>query len=632
MKKSITLPPLAGGASSWPLGRSLLLLLLAGLLVYGNNYRGEFFFDDLEAIVNNSELRSLTPIGQLLKPRDNSPLAARPVAAISFALNYFAGGLDVRGYHLANNLLHLLTGLALFGLVRATLLLPRCAPEYGARADGYGLAVALLWLVHPLNSEAVDYLVCRTELLAGLFYLGTMFFAAMAFKGERPRRWLAAAVVACGLGMGSKEVMVSAPLMVLLHDRLFGAGSFGAALSRRRGFYAALAATWLVLGFYQLDSPRSESVLFHSEFVSVFDYLRTQLTVIVHYLRLCFWPHPLVMDCQDWPIVRELSPILIWPLLLLGGLGLATVAGIRRGAWWSLLGAWFFAILAPTSSFIPIVSEIVAERRMYLPLAAVVAGVVFLGDRLWRWAAGRYLPGRPLARLIPLLILSGIAVVLGVTTFVRNRDYRSEISIWSETAKARPGNFRAHVNLAVALMNEQRWAEAVPSYREAIRLFDNYLPLAELAGIYSRLGVVLTHLGNFPEAVAMHGKAMELAPGDAMFPYHLGNTYIAARDLVNAAAAFSKALALKADLSAAHGNLGLVLMQQGDLAGAEGHFRKLIELLPQASDSYLLYADFLGRQGRFYEAEKIYRLGLSRGVKPEEVLVAGLSRLPGPGR
>lgn len=607
MEKPVEVLAKVGRSLSSATWGCLLLLGLAGLLVYANNYQGEFIFDDFAAIVNNPEVQALSPVGPLLKPSVDSPLAARPVAAISFALNYAWGGLDVRGYHLVNNLIHLLAAWLLFGLVRCTLLLPRFAQTHGAGANGYGLVVALIWLVHPLNTEAVDYLVCRTELLVGVFYLATMFFAAMAFRRPRPRNCLAAAVAACALGMGSKEVMASAPLMVLLYDRLFVAGSFAAALRQRRGFYAALAATWLVVAFYQLDDPRRGSVLFDSAKLSILDYFRTQLTVIMHYLRLSFWPTHLVMDSQDWPVIREFSAALIVPLAVLGSAALLTVVGIFRGAWWSILGAWFFSILAPTSSFIPIVSEIVSERRMYLPLVSVIALVAFSADSLWRWMVGRYRLGNLAARLVPGLLLIGLLVILGSMTFTRNRDYRRESTIWAATVAERPGNSRAHFHLGLALMSERRWAEAMQSFKEVIRHYGDYIPDSKLAGEFSNIKAVTPN-------------------DDALICFDRGNTYLRGNDVENAAMAFDQAITLEPRFAAAYGKLGSILGQQGNTVEAEQYFRKALELAPQEVNSYLTLADLLSSQGRLDEAGFLYLLGIRRGVKPADELVGSFER------
>lgn len=588
-------------------GGALLLLALAALLVYSNNYQGEFIFDDFAAIVTNPGVHALSPVGPLLKPAADSPLAGRPLAAISFALNYAVGGLDVTGYHLVNNLIHLLSALLLFGLVRATLLLPRFAATYGAKANGYGLAVALIWAVHPLNTEAVDYLVCRTELLVGLFYLATMFLASMALRRDRPRNWLMAAVAACVLGMGSKEVMVSAPLMVLLYDRLFVAGTFAAALKQRRGFYAALAATWLVVAFYQMDDPRRGSVLFDSNKLTILDYFRTQLTVILHYLRLVFWPTPLVLDSQDWPLIKEFSSALIWPLAVLGSLAVATVVGIFSGYWWSILGAWFFAILAPTSSFIPIVSEIVSERRMYLPLAAVIVLVVFLADSLWRRLVKRYRLGNTGAQMVPGFILVVTVLILGTMTFARNGDYRQELTIWIANVADRPNNSRAHFHLGLALMTERRWSEAMLSFKEVVRHHGDYV--------------------DYSDPVADYGKRVIMPPlPEAMTLADRGNTYLRANDLENAAIAFDQAIIVDPNFSVAHSKLGSILRQQGDLAGADYYLRRALELDPSELKVYLVLADFLSSQNRLSEAGFLYFLAIRRGIKPEDELVSAFER------
>lgn len=594
-------------------------ILLIGLLIYANNYHGEFIFDDFPAIIDNPGVQSFSPLGNLLRPSPNTPLSARPVAAITFALNYAWGGLDVRGYHLVNNLIHILAALALFGLVRATLLLPRFAPVYRTRAEGYGLAVSLIWLAHPLNSEVVNYIVSRTESLVGFFYLLTMFCAATAFRAGKPRKWHVAAVTACGLGMASKEVMVSAPALVLLYDRMFAAGSFAAALRQRLGFYLALAATWLVVGFYQLDNPRADSVLFDSSWISVPDYLRTQLTVIVHYLKLSFWPRPLVLDSQDWPIVKNFSLQLLPSFTIVAALGTVTLAGLWRNSWWSILGVWFFCILAPTSSFIPIVTEIVSERRMYLPLAAIVILVVFTGDHLWRRIAGRLFPEESTGRLVPLVTLIILVATLGAMTFTRNYDYRTAVSIWADNVAKRPGNSRAQENLGKALVSAGRQTESIAPLREAIRLYPMDQPKHELAELYSILGAALSQAGNFQEAISMHRKAIELLPDDGLMHYHLGNAYLRTSDLGKAVESFKRAVTLIPDFPPAYGNLGLVLMQLGDSSGAEQNLRKLLDLAPMEINSYLLYADFLIRHNRPAEAVQIYQAGIDRGVGTDEL-------------
>src|SRR5262245_14945325 len=205
------------------------LLVLAGLLTYAPSISSPFIFDDAGAIVENTQVRELRP-SVALAPRRESPTAGRPIVNLSFAINYAVGGLSVAGYHMTNIALHLLCGLVLFGVVRHTLGLSAIPASLRHRADDLAFAVALLWVVHPLNSEVVDYLTQRTESMMALFYLLTIYCAIRAAAGPAasgrhlPRSsqlWSVAAVVCCALGMASKESMVTAPVVVLLYDRIF---------------------------------------------------------------------------------------------------------------------------------------------------------------------------------------------------------------------------------------------------------------------------------------------------------------------------------------------------------------------------------------------------------------------------
>lgn len=582
-------------------------LVLAALLVFSNNYSGEFIYDDYDTIVDNPEIKTFSPLWSPLWITHMTPISGRPTIALTFALNYAFGGMEVFGYHLVNNIIHLLVGLTLFGIILATLQLPRFAPKYGQRATGLALAVTLPWLIHPLQTEAVDYITQRTETLTGLLYLLTIFGAIKAFTSDSPGRWRSAAVAACALGMGGKEIMVSAPLMVLFYDRLLVTGSYREALRKRRGFYVCLAATWVILGLLQLNAPHGSAVRldgFGELNVTPFDYFRTQLGVIVHYLQLAFWPHPLALSYQDLPILREFTPQLMLPATILATLVGLTLWGLYRGQWWSLLGLWFFAIISPSSSIIPMPYEIATERRMYLPLAALIIVVVFSVDHLWAKLCGKLAPGRSWLRYGAGAVLVVIVPAMGYATWLRNGDYRTAVGIWRDTVATRPGNFHALESLGKALMEEGRLEEAIEPFQEAVRL------KSDDAELFSNLGSALAQAGRFSEAVAMHRKALALEPDSAIDHYHLGNTYLRANDLGNAALIFRQTLSLDPNSYSAHGNLGMVLKQQGDLAGAAEHFEKLLRLMPQDVIGYKLLADVRVAQKRTDEAVRLYREAL----------------------
>ena len=595
--------------------------MAAGLLAYANNWQGEFNFDDFDTVVDNPTLRTLPAFWDSLWAGPNSPntpLSGRPVVAFTFALNFLAGGLDVWGYHLVNNLCHLLAGLALFALLRQALLSPRFVERFRPMANGYALAVALLWLLHPLHTEAVNYLSQRTEVMMGLFALLTLMAAGAAARAALPGPWYGLSVVSCLLGMGCKEVMAVVPLLVLLLDRLLVGGSLRQVLVRRRWFYLALAATWGALVVFQLNSSRASTLRFDLPDLSPMDYLRTQLGVVVHYLRLVFWPWPLVLDSQDWPIAHRFSLELLPPALILGAMLMATAYGVWRSSWWSLPGALFFLTLAPTSSLLPVYTEIVAERRMYLPLAAVLVVVVFALDA---WERRWVVPNR-LQQGLAWGTVALIAVVFGGLTRQRNLDYRTSVGLWQDSVAKRPGNSRAYNNLGEALVREGRLALAVQPFREAARLKTKDGEVHSL----SNLGATLAALGQFDEALAAHRQALALTPQDAVAHYDYGNTLLRVGDQAGARAAFERAIELNPNLFQAHGNLGLLLMQEGDLAGAESHLQTLLRLMPQLGSGQMFLGDLRLKQGRRAEALALYRE--AQALQPDSPEVAErLSRL-----
>jgi hypothetical protein len=197
------------------------VVIIAGVFaVYANSISAPFLFDDGPAIAHNPTIRSLWPLwGPLNPPATGAGVTGRPVVNLTLAVNYAVGGLDVNGYRATNIALHALTALILLGLLRRTL---RCVPSLADRAEmGAGLA-ALLWAVHPLLTESVVCVVQRNEVLGGLFYLLTLYaFTRTTDGGARAVTWQIIAVAACLLGVASKEIVATAPLMVLLYDRTF---------------------------------------------------------------------------------------------------------------------------------------------------------------------------------------------------------------------------------------------------------------------------------------------------------------------------------------------------------------------------------------------------------------------------
>jgi protein O-mannosyl-transferase len=344
----------------WALGA----IVAAVFAAYASSVSAPFVFDDQLSIVENPTIRQLS-LAALVPPSGQGlTVEGRPLLNLSLALNYAISGLNAWSYHLLNVAIHLLAALTLFGLVRRTL-----AALNAPASTLISLSAALLWTLHPLQTESVTYLVQRTESLMGLFYLLTLYcFARGATTGNKTP-WFALSVVACALGMATKEVMVSAPLIVLLFDRTFIAGSFRDAWARRSRVHLALAATWLLLAVLVIGAGNRGGTIGTSAGVTWWQYAMCQARAIIHYLQLAVWPSPLIFDYgSDFVTFGEFAPFALLDLALLG----LTAWALWRRPVFGFLGAWFFVILAPTTSVVGGTRQMLAEHRMYLSLAALV--------------------------------------------------------------------------------------------------------------------------------------------------------------------------------------------------------------------------------------------------------------------
>jgi len=518
-KSAAHISPLSGAPSDessghaprhWATSLATIVIVLAGVAAYHNSLQGPFIFDDLTSIPENSTIRSLRPIWTALSPpKEGQAVQRRPIVNLSLAVNYAIGGLDVRGYHIFNLLVHILAALTLFGIIRRTLRLPAMPGHIAAAATPLAFAAALIWTVHPLATEAVTYIIQRTELLAGLFYLLTLYCLIRGASASRAVWWYVAAVVACALGMGSKEVVVSAPLIVLLYDRLFLCRTFKEVFRRRWGLYLALASTWALPAMLLVHGR--EAATGAAYWAALPSYALTQLAAVVGYLGLCFWPHPLIVDYGHLPTgAVSLNPAhAIIILLLLAG----TVLSFRKCPWGGFLGVWFFGILAPSSTIVPLVGQPIAEKRMYLPLAAVIVAAVIgayaLGRRLWQRLGLLDRPHNAAGRIVALALAGAVALTLGVVTVRRNADYHSVISIWHDTVEKCPDNYRAWYNRGRTYLDIGKPELAFADFTRAIQLNPDYTEA------YSNRAIVYDSNGLHKRAIEDLDKAIDLDPNYA---------------------------------------------------------------------------------------------------------------------
>ena len=574
-----------------------LLLIAAGVLVYLNSFSGAFIFDDEEIIIPNPHIRKLWPPWESMSAPSEISLRDRPIVSYTLATNYALGGLDVWGYHALNLAIHILTALILFGIIRRTFLNPNLQTRYGHTATLLSFSIALIWLVHPLQTESVTYISQRSESLCGLFYLLTLycFIRAAEFlsrdtqsrnskKSDKPEceakaspkyrvklsfdisnhvfkanLWFIASFIFCALGMGTKAVMVTAPLMVFIYDLIFISPSPRRALNKHWVFYLSLASTWLIQ-IALLVSTSYADIKTHKPL----EYAFTQFGVIVHYLKLSFHPYPLCLD-YGWPSARKIGEILP-PAFAIGGLLAATIWALFKRPALSFLGIWFFLILAPTSSLLPL-EDMAFEHRLYLPLAAIIVLLVVGGYELLLFL----FPSEKGVRVIlGFWLVMTIALYLSILTAARNRVYHSPIEMWYDVLARRPYNSRAYTNLGNALFKQGKIDEAIQLYKEALQISPaNYQAQLNWA-------VALIKLGKFSEAIVHCRKALHLNPS----------------------------------YEEAHLYWGTALFELGEEEEAIQHFNRSLELEPQNAESYVNLGNLLASQGNTKTALNILRHAL----------------------
>ncbi|NQU41438.1 MAG: tetratricopeptide repeat protein [Lentisphaerae bacterium] len=563
-----------------------LLIVLGGVLSYLNTFGNPFIFDDLPAIVGNRNIGQLWPVIP----------GARWIVNLSFRLNYALAGFSVAEYHAVNLLIHIWAALLLFGIVRRTLALPGLRTLWGDAAPCLAGVSALLFVVHPLQTGSVSYLCQRYESMMGLFFLGTLYAFIRAVTAGSTRSqwgWATGTIALCLLGMGTKEVMLTAPFVLLLYDWIFlGKGAVPTPSPHRpsllRWFiHVGCFASLLVLLVFELQMVRELSAGGHDmvSVVSPWLYLATQTEVILHYLRLAVWPTGQCLD-YAWPIVAGWGEI--WPAALaVIGLGLLTLWGTWKRMPWAFLGGWFFLILAPSSSLLP-APDAAFEHRMYLPLAAVLVGYVIGAYRLLRSHVMR----SPRMGAILVVAAMGLAVVLGWGTHLRNRCYATSEAMWRDVMAKQPGNYRQRLALFHALFNRGDDAEAEQVIRSlmadtvdgfnrgessVVAARDPFWHYAVARGQWGRL---LLRRGDAAAAVTEIASAIRALPGHSVLHHNMARALSALGRYDEALLASQESLRLDPSYARGHGMMGFLLVQRGDYGGGAAAYREALRLSP----------------------------------------------------
>lgn len=559
-------------------------LLLLTVLAYLPSFDGSRMLDDFP-FINPNVLADFLLSERMLTH-------TRGVAMTSFSINYAIHGMNLWGYHFVNLAIHLCNGLLACAVLNFAL---HEAGYDRQRRIGISAIIVGLFLTHPLQTNAVTYLIQRMESLMALFLLTSLFCLTRYYRSGKTV-WAVAVVISCALGMRTKEVMVAAPLVLLAFAYLFAPKNTPpqTQLRGRRWLLIAICATWifnpgwspLISATTQAEISAGNTSAYRVEDLSSWEYFRTQPQVILKYIQLVFWPADLCLD-RGWPVEEDWLGIAAPGALLLMFFGW-TVAGLIRKQKASFLGVWFFVILAPTSSIIPI-KDLYFEHRMYLPSLACFAGVILLANELAKRIQDRVIPERKSAVWNRGLLISAMCIlgILAWGTYQRNQVFHDPLQMWADCIEKAPLSARPYYSFAQDV--EKRRLDVL--YPQAIEYARKATDLAPKESSYwNVLGLMHRKVGDDNTAVTCFEKAHELDPQAVNPLLNLGNVY-ALNDPVKAKPFFEQALALSPQHEDANNNYGLVLRRLGQGKKAIPHFEQAIRSNPELWPAYLNLGD-----------------------------------------
>jgi tetratricopeptide (TPR) repeat protein len=559
----------------------VLITLWTGV-IYSNIYHAPFVFDGRTQLLDNTKIKDLgnyLSLERLLEPRG--------VVNLTFALNYKFGELHVFGYHLVNVLVHILSGFLVYFLALTVFQqlsrLPQSpgssSPESPSDSNRtMALVAALIFVAHPVQTQAVTYTVQRYASMASMFYMASVLFYLKArimahsalvqgktaqggreFHGARLSALYGLSVLCGMLAFLSKQNTASLPGAILLVEYVLIDRTWQG-WKKKIPWVALSVGLWALFVLYISvvfsGGPGGRGlledvsdVMQETPTVSRWSYLCTQFNVVVIYIRLLLLPVHQNLDyfyAFKRGFFDAYTPLAFLVVTGLAGLG---IWSMRKRPLIALAILWFFITLSVESSVIPIRDALV-EHRLYLPMvgfALLAAYLLFQGFSTRRsWA---------------LVIAVSLILSLGTATYLRNRVYRDEIALWADVISKNPQNPRGYNNLGNLLMMRGRVEEAIHHYAEVLRLRPDY------AGVHNNLGFALMYQGRFEEAIGHYAEALRLAPDLAVAHNNLGVVLTRQGKHEEAINQYAEALRLNPDYVEARRNLEISLRRMGKPAG-----------------------------------------------------------------
>lgn len=552
------------------------LIVLIGLLVYYNTLYSPFIFDDAANIVNNPLMKNLSLAG--LK---GAFLSRRAIGIITFQLNYYFTEWNVPGYHVTNILIHILASLSVYRLLQLLMITEYIKNNSDDRFRNLPLPffAALLFVAHPVQTQAVTYIVQRFASLAALFY----FIAIIAFLSARLNQkdsgdlltvksvvWFTTSLLSAFLAFYTKETAYTLPIAIMLVELLFFR------CTPKKIFWASVASSSIVVAVILKYAPAAQSVQNALSAVdeatrvqtitSRMDYLLTQFRVIMTYIRLLFLPvnqrleydFALSHSFTEW---RVFCSFLVLLVLLLTAVWLLNKS--NNGSPHPRLIAFgilfFFLTLSVESSIIPIIDPIF-EHRLYLPLFGAVTAVP-AAVMMFSWGRGET---SEKSVCIGFLLIS---LILALTAYNRNRAWSSEVSIWTDTVSKSPNSARAWNNLGGIYIKQKDANNSLKAIVRSIELdpskadaWNNLGIAIDIIGAYSDRFNRTSEMFSLPGAV--EGKNVNRWLGDVN--NNLGLAYEILGNLSKAAEYYRNAVGYNPSLGLAYYNLGIVSAKMND--------------------------------------------------------------------
>ena len=610
----------------------LTALLFAALTftIYFPSLHGQFVFDD--AVIENEPMLHITRLPQLFDLLTSRKIE-RAVGMMSFALNYYFGGLHPFGYHLVNVIIHMVNGLILFVLSYRLFTLSGAKERVSGYAFEAAFLGSVLWLVHPLQSQAVAYIVQRLTSLSSLFYLlSLLWYVEGRVRGSYRVVWFTGSVLWGLLALGTKQNTATLPFFIMVTELLFF-GRHSLSVERRKvGFFILLGGVCIIIAgtYLGFDFISRIALQYQERGWTVGERVLTELRVVVMYISLLLYPHPSRLNLDhDISVSHSLfSPFSTFgSFLFIAGLLSLAIFLVRRNRFIAYALFWFFGNLVIESSVIPL--ELVFEHRMYLPSMGIfmlVAGVgVGVGSGVWRRGV--------------IGVMMVVTVLCSYWTYERAFVWRGPFSLWMDAVQKSPHKARPHNNLGNAYEKKGVLNKAITECKKALAIDPNYRDAHNNLGLaynekgmvneaiteckkalaidpnfreaYYNLGTVYAHKGQTDEAIAAYKRAIAINPNDAKTHYNLGNAYATKGQTDEAIAAYKRAIAINPNYAMANNNLGSSYASKGQTEEAIAAYKRALAIDPNNATAHYNLGTAYAHKGQTEEAIAEYKRAIA---------------------